>query len=327
MINRKNRDVKFIIYQSLYIFVISVLALKGANLDLTEVVTKEKEKKITDLYVDSLRSVIDSLLAKGIVPELKFDTSKKFTDIEELKKELAVRQKQLAEMRVTISSSPSFSVNQTSPNISVTQQEKQTEAEKKKIEEEKEESKEQKKGFEFRVPQSFTQYTTNSVSNPSDEPIEIYGSDGSMLASVPPGGSRTFTLGGQTSLTFKRGGESKTVSTKENQKPKLVMQRLVDAGENVSITKLQMTVGYRVTINDDYPDQLDINFTGPVKVKKVGPMVYDVTLDFIKSKETYDKYTENRDPPYSVNFTVTVKDRVASQQVVKQLGTFQFGEY
>ena len=43
MITRKNRDVKFIIYQSLYIFVISVLALKGANLDLTEVVSKEKE--------------------------------------------------------------------------------------------------------------------------------------------------------------------------------------------------------------------------------------------------------------------------------------------
>lgn len=327
MIGRKNRDVKFIIYQSLYIFVISVLALKGANLDLTEVVKKEKEdKKVTDIYVDSLKTVIDSLLAKGIVPELKFDTSKKFTDIEELKKELAVRQKQLAEMRVTISSSPSFSVNQTSPNLSVTNPDKEALTEKKKSEDETEE-KEQKQNVEFRVPQSFTQYTTNSVSNPSDEPIEIYGSDGSMLASVPPRGSRTFTLGGQTSLTFKRGGVSKTVSTRENQRPKLVLQRLVDAGENVSIRKLQSTVGYRVTINDDFPEQLDVNFSGPVTVKQVGTMVYDVTLNFLTSKDAFDRYTENRDPPYPINFTVTVKDKVASQQVVRQLGTFQFGEW
>ena len=60
MITRKTGTIKFIIYQSLYIFVISVLALKGANLDLTEVVTKEKvlEKD----YTDSLKQTIDSLL-------------------------------------------------------------------------------------------------------------------------------------------------------------------------------------------------------------------------------------------------------------------------
>ena len=36
MINR-NRDSKFVIYQVLYIFIITILALKGAELDLRRV--------------------------------------------------------------------------------------------------------------------------------------------------------------------------------------------------------------------------------------------------------------------------------------------------
>jgi hypothetical protein len=327
MINRKNRDVKFIIYQSLYIFVISVLALKGANLDLTEVVKKDKNKVEERKYTDSLRLMIDSLMAKGIIPEIKFDTSKKFTDLEELKKELAVKQQQLAEMRVIVNSSPTVSLNQTSPNIQINPTDKGNITERKKNEEETDDTKEQKQNVEFRVPQSFTQYTTNSVSNPSNETIEIYGSDGSRIASVPPGGSRSFTLGGQTSLTFKRGGVSKSVSTKENQKPKLLMQRLVEYGENVSVRKLQSTVGYRVTVNDDYPGQLDVNFSGPIDFKKVGTNVYDITLKLFGSKESFEKYTENRDSPYKVTFQVTVKDQIAAGQSVTQVGTFMFGEW
>ena len=66
MIN-KNNDSKFIIYQVLYIFVITVLALKGAELDLSRVVSKEN---VVDVSVrDSLNILIDSLYAQG----LKFD--------------------------------------------------------------------------------------------------------------------------------------------------------------------------------------------------------------------------------------------------------------
>ncbi len=61
---KKERDSKFIIYQVLYIFVITVLALKGADLDLNKVIlSKEAVKKSVR---DSLVAVIDSLYAKGI---------------------------------------------------------------------------------------------------------------------------------------------------------------------------------------------------------------------------------------------------------------------
>lgn len=320
MIKRKNRDVKFIIYQSLYIFVISVLALKGANLDLTEVVSKEKV--VEKSYTDSLRILIDSLIARGIVPEIKFDTSQKFTNPEELRKKLAEAQQQLIVLK---SNNPSLTVAQTSPNIQINQQ-----TEKEKTPEEKKEDKvedDKKQDLEFRISQSFTQYTSNSVSNPGNTAIEIYGSDGSLITSVPPGGSRSFELGGQSSLTFKRGSVSKTVSTKENSKPKITMQRLVPAGEEVSIRSLQSTVGYRVTLTDDFPGQLDVKFSGPVTVKQAGPLVYDVTLNFLTSKSAFDNYTENREAPFSVSFQINVKDKIATQHNVSQSGVFQFGEW
>jgi len=323
MITRKNRDVKFIIYQSLYIFVISVLALKGANLDLTEVVSKEKVVEKT--YTDSLKIMIDSLLARGYIPEIKFDTTQKFTNPEEMQKKLQEAQQQLAVLKMN---SPSITVNTTSPGIQL-QQTNITEEKEKIQDKPKEEKIEEKEGKEldFKIPQTFTQYTSNSISNPSSVTIEIYGSDGSMIATVPPGGSRSFQLGGQNSLTFKRGGVSKTVSTKENVKPKVTMQRLVSAGEEVSVRNLQSTVGYRVTISDDYPGQLDVKFSGPVSVKQSGPLVYDVTLNFLNSKSAYDNFTENREAPFSVSFQISVKDRIATQHNVSQSGVFQFGEW
>lgn len=326
MITRKNRDVKFIIYQSLYIFVITVLALKGANLDLTKVVSKENA--VEKSYTDSLRVMIDSLIAKGIVPEIKFDTSQKFTDPEQLKQKLAEAQQQLVVLK---QSNPTLTVSTTSPNLTVTQT-GTPEVEKEKVPEEqkKEETRTEEnksEDLDFRISQSFTQYTTNSVSNPGSSPIEIYGSDGSMLASVPPGGSRSFTLGGQSSVTFKRGSVTRTVSTKENSKPKITMQRLVSAGEDVSVRSLQSTVGYRVTLSDDFPGQLDVKFSGPVTVKQAGPLVYDVTLNFLGSKAAFDNFSENREAPYSVSFQISVKDKIATGQSVSQSGVFQFGEW
>lgn len=320
MITRKNRDVKFIIYQTLYIFVISVLALKGANLDLTEVVSKENvvEKE----YTDSLKSMIDSLLAKGIVPEIKFDTSKKYSDPEELKKKLQEAQLELSTLKT---STTSLTVVTTTPNVQMPQSEIEKKTQEQQNQPEEEEK--PKQDLDFRIAQTFTQYTSNTVSNPGTMPIEIYGSDGSMVATVPAGGSKSFTLGGQSSLTFKRGSVSKTVSTKENSKPKITMQRLAPSGEDVSVRTLQKTVGYRVTISDDFPGQLDIKFSGPVTAKQAGNLVYDVTLNIFGSQAAFDNYTSNRESPYSVSFQVTVKDQIATQQSVSQSGVFQFGEW
>ncbi len=51
---RRERDSKFVIYQVLYIFVITVLALKGADLDLRRVTLADETVKV---------SVRDSLIS------------------------------------------------------------------------------------------------------------------------------------------------------------------------------------------------------------------------------------------------------------------------
>ncbi|MBC8488721.1 MAG: hypothetical protein H8D45_22070 [Bacteroidetes bacterium] len=302
---KEKKDVKFVIYQVLYIFVVCVIALKGANLDLEEVISKENivEKE----YADSLKAFLDSILALGLVPEITFDTTKKFTNIEELKIQLSQLKTQL-------------SVVQTSPNF---------QAPEIKIDPIKEEEKLEELDPETIEPlkvQALTQYTSNTITNRGSQTLSIIGSDGSTLASISPGGSQTFTLGGQSSVTYKQGNQSKTVTTKPNKAPTVTLQSLAPSGEDVSVRKIQSTTGYRVTISDDFPGQLDVNFTGPISVKQAGPLTYDVTLNFLGSKGAFERYTEGKDEPYTVGFRVTIKDRIAGHSIQRS-GIFSFGEW
>jgi hypothetical protein len=322
---RKQRDVKFIIYQSLYIFVIAVIALKGANIDLTEVMPKN-ENLVERSYADSLKKYVDSLLAKGLIPQISFDTTQKFQNPEQLKEKLA----QITQQLMQVQSISSMTVSTTSPNMTVntsnvTTPEQQKIVEQQQKKQEESEFKENKTDVDFRISQSFTQYTMNTVNNTGNNTIEVI-ADGSVVASVPPGGSRSFQLGGQKNVTFKSGNQTKSVATKENQKPKISLQRLAPSGDGVSLRSVQNTVGYRVTINDDYPGQIDVNFAGPVSVKKASENTYDVTLKFLGSKDAFERFTENKDSPYTVSFQINVKDKIAPHSLT-QTGVFQFSEW
>lgn len=313
---KKSRDVKFVIYQVLYIFVVAVLALKGANLDLQEVISKEKV--IEKSYADSLKKYIDSLLALGLVPEIKFDTTNRFSTPEELQKKLAEVQQRLITVQNQIS--PSMTVTQSSPNLMTTNNPEVQQQEEIKKQEEQIPT-ENITDAVVKVPQGFTQFTTTTISNSNSAPMEVVGH-----GTINPGGSKQFTLGGEGSLTFKIGGVTRSVPVKENGKPKVNMQRLVPAGEEISVRKIQSTVGYRVTIADDFPGNLSVNFNGPVSVKQAGENTYDITLNFINSKTAFDNFTENKDAPYTVSFQVTVTDKLAGHSL-KQTGVFQFGEW
>lgn len=310
---KKNRDVKFIIYQMLYIFVVCVIALKGANLDLTEVI--QKEKVVEKEYADSLKKILDSLLALGLVPEIKFDTTKKFTNPEELRKQLEITRQQLLVVQSQVN--PNLSVTTTSPNVNLTPQQIQQQQQ-----QQDEQIIEPKEVQEIRIGNVvLIQFAEQSLSNPYDQPMEVVG-----ITTIPPKSTKSFVTGGQSTIVLKVGTTSKTITTKPNEKPKISLQRLVPAGENVSIRSIQGTVGYRVTINDDFPGNLDVNFSGPVTVNQSGPNTYDVTLNFLKSKTAFDNYTDNKESPYSVGFQVSLKDKIAGHALT-QTGVFQFGEW
>jgi hypothetical protein len=166
-----------------------------------------------------------------------------------------------------------------------------------------------------------TQYTLNTLNNPYDTPLEVVG-----ITSIPPKSSKTFQTGGQSTLIIKVGNQSKTVELKDNEKPKISMQRVASMGEDTRATYLQSSTCYRVTIDDDFPGQLDIKFNGPVTVKTQSATTFDVTMNAFGSKSAFDNFTDNKDSPYSVGFTVSVTDKIAGHKITGQ-NSFIFGEW
>ncbi len=301
------RDVKFVIYQVLYIFVVCVIALKGANIDLVEVISKQDIVK--KQYADSLKAFIDSMLALGLVPKLDFDSAVNFEDYQKL-------QAQLMQIKTQLS------VVQTQPQVRIDQQ-PQLKIEEPKKEEEKP-LEEKKIQADVQIAGTFTQYLTYTVKNPYNGTLVI-SADGRTLASIPPGGSATFTLGGEKSITYRVGESSDTKPIQKKPPPEISMQRLAPSGEGVSLRNIQSQVGYRITIKDIAPEQLKVTISGPVRVTQPGAGVYDVTLNFLTSKSAFDSFTEGKDEPYSVAFTVNVVD-AAGNKITRQ-GVFQFTEW
>ena len=133
-------------------------------------------------------------------------------------------------------------------------------------------------------------------------------------------------MGGQKTVTYKQGGQSKSVTTKENIKPEIVFTQLKVGNADASLRELQSVVGFRISIKDDYPGQLDVKITGPVKVEDKGGGVFDVILKYAMSKEQFERMTENGSAPFRASFNVNVKDKISGHSIQRQ-GQYTFGEW
>ena len=306
---RRSKDVKFIIYQALYIFVVCVIAIKGANLDLTQVVEDDGKPKVF-LTPDSLEKLME-IIRKSVIVDTNMYVIIKKSDLEKMDDK--IKQLVVNPMNVQVSSSPITSVNTFTTNNPQVEQQKI---------EEKEEKKDPGEMQEIRIGNiQLTQFTTNTLNNPYDTPLEVVG-----ITTIPPKSSKSFETGGQSSVVIKVGGQSKTVDLKPNEKPKVSMQRVASMGEETRVSYLQSNTGYRVTISDDFPGQLDIKFNGPVTVKTVNASTFDVTMNAFGSKSAFDNFTDGKDSPYSVGFTISITDKIAGHKVTGQ-NSFIFGEW
>ncbi|HEY3252120.1 MAG TPA: hypothetical protein VGK25_13500 [Ignavibacteria bacterium] len=299
--NKNNKDVKFIIYQSLYIFVVCVVAIKGANLDLIQVVEDDGKPKVF-LTPDSLQKLYE-IIKRSIIVDTNLYVIIKKTDLEKMDEK--IKQLVVQPTNLTVSSTPII----TQPKI------EQPEIEKL-------EKKDPGEMQEIRIGNiQLTQFTQNTLNNPYDTPLEVVG-----ITSIPPKSSKTFETGGQSSVVIKVGSQSKTVELKPNEKPKISISRIASMGEDTRVTYLQSTTCFRVVISDDFPGQLDVKFSGPVTVKNAGQNTYDITMNAFGSKAAFDNFSENKDSPYSTGFTVTVSDRIAGHKITGQ-NSFIFGEW
>ncbi len=307
--SKSNRDVKFIIYQVLYIFVIVVLTMKGADINLEKVLTAEDAVKKT--YADSLKKYIDSMLALGLVPKIELDSLRNIADLKFTPPQISPNMISLQTGQMVVSQS---------------EYEKLTQEQKKEVKVEQQQVEMEKLDVTPLVAAPLVQYTQNTISNRGNLPLDIFGDDGGLIASVPPGGSRSFTMGGQKTVTYKQGGQSKSVTTKENIKPEIVFTQLKVGNADASLRELQSVVGFRISIKDDYPGQLDVKITGPVKVEDKGGGVFDVILKYAMSKEQFERMTENGSAPFRASFNVNVKDKISGHSIQRQ-GQYTFGEW
>ena len=151
---RKNRDTKFIIYQVLYIFVITVLALKGANLDLSRVV--KKDNVVSKAVRDSLVALIDTLYKKGVNFNIKVDENATVENAE-LKQKLANMNQRVSVLTKEIRESPPELIS--SPNY-----------------ESSAKTNEQTKILQspLAISQTFVQNTWNKARNTGNVPTYIY---------------------------------------------------------------------------------------------------------------------------------------------------------
>ena len=276
MIN-KERDSKFIIYQVLYIFVITVLALKGADLDLNKVVlSKEAVKKSVR---DSLVTIIDSLYAKGINFDIKVEENIAEQNVE-LKQRLASMKKELTVLTKKVKEIPP-----------------------EKKETSKKEIKEQTiLQSPLSVSQTFIQYTWNKAKNNGNVPARIYdpGDLNEPLVIIPPEEEKTFNLTDQKEVVVKFGSQEQHVRVLPNKPPEVKIERVTTKmnSSDIYVQDLQRITVFKVTIIDERPDQLKVNYSGPISVSKPekdskGNIVYNVSLNIASTESRFEQWLDH----------------------------------
>jgi hypothetical protein len=300
---QKERDSKFVIYQVLYIFVITVLALKGADLDLRRVVSKEN---VVDKSVkDSLVVLIDSLNALGLNFKIQIDENPLQENIE-LKEKIASMKKQLNILTEKVKSIP--------PE-----------------EEKKPEIKEQTQlQLPISATQTFIQHTWNEARNTGNVPTEIFDPDdmNKPIAVIPPGQNVKFNLTDQKEVIAKFGTRQEKIQVLPNKPPEVKIERATTKmnAQDIYVQELQRITVYNVNIKDERPDQLKISYSGPISVNGPhkdykGNLVYYVSLKIASSANRFEEWLDRnatlREPDgrYKVNFFFTIVDEKSKDRI------------
>lgn len=313
MIN-KNRDSKFVIYQVLYIFVITVLALKGADLDLRRVALEEDtvQKEVRD----SLMAVLDSLYALGIDFSIKIDPNV-VVENEEMRQQLAALNKKLETLKDYVPPPPP--------------------------EEEKEEIVEEQTLLQSPISakQTYIQHTWNIARNTGTVPANIYDprNMSAPIAVVPAGQEKKFDLTDQTEVIVKFGSQEERIKVLPNKPPEIKIERVTTKmnSADIYVKDLQRITAFKVTIVDQRPDQLKVTYAGPITVSgptkdSNGNLIYNVSLKIASTETAFDNWLDKNgnlreaDGRYKVNFFFTAVDERSKDRV--QVGdSFFFTEF
>lgn len=301
MIN-KNRDSKFVIYQVLYIFVITVLALKGADLDLRRVTLEDET--VQKSVRDSLITLLDSLYALGLDFNIEIDPNLPVENLE-LKQKLAELSRKVQDLNKIVEEIPP---PKEEPEIVEEQTLMQS---------------------PISAKQTFIQYTWNNARNTGSIPANVVDPrNGQTIAVVPPGQEKRFDLLDQEEVIIRFGTQEERIKVIPNKPPEIKIERVTTRmnASRIYVRELQRITVFKVSIIDLRPDQLKITYTGPISV--TGPirdsnnnLVYNVSLNIASTERAFndwlDKFGNLREPDgrYKVNFFFTAVDEISKDRV------------
>ncbi len=296
---RKERDAKFVIYQVLYIFVITVLALKGADLDLRKVALEENT--VDKAVRDSLMALLDSLYKLNLDFSIQIDPHVVDENVE-LKEQVAQLNQRMKEIKKEI-------------------------PEKKPEEKPEEQTKLQ---LPISLKQVFIQHTWNIATNSGTVPTSIYDPrDMSRpIVTIPAGQEKKFDLTDQSEVIVQFGSQQERIKVTPNKPPEVKIDRVTTKMNNsdIYVQELQRITAFTVTIIDNRPDQLKVTYSGPISVS--GPqrdannnLVYNVSLKLASNENRYDEWVDKNenmresDGRYKANFFFTVVDERTKDRV------------
>jgi hypothetical protein len=299
---KKEHDSKFVIYQVLYIFVITVLALKGANLDLRRVALEEETVQVS--VRDSLMAVLDSLYSLGIDFSIKIDPNV-VVENEEMKRQLAELNKKLEKVKDYVPPPK---------------------------EKPKEEIKEEQSKLQLPISlkQTFIQNTWNMAKNSGNVPTTLYDprDRSKPIVVIPPGKEVKFDLTDQTEVIVAFGTQEERVKVIPNKPPEIKIERVTTKmnAQDIYVQELQRITAFTVTIIDVRPEQLKVSYSGPISVTGPqkdanGNMVYNVSLRIAANENQYDDWVDKNeslreaDGRYKANFFFIVVDEKTKDRV------------
>jgi hypothetical protein len=312
---RRNRDAKFVIYQVLYIFVVTVLALKGAEINLGEVVDKNNvvEKSVRD----SLINVVDSLSLLGLKFNIEVDTNAVKENII-LKEKLSLLNHQVASLSNRVKEIPK----------------------KEKKKEEVKEAKVPNLPSPFSTNQTFLQYAGNVAENKGDFTVSIFDPvNNKEIIKILPRENGKFELTDQHEVILKYGNQEEKIRVKANLPPEIIIEKVTTKMDKSSIyaKELQQTTCFNVSITDERLEQIRITHSGPISVTgprkdKKGNKIYNVSLNIAPNEDRFNEWTDRNDHlidsdgRYKANFFFSAYDTKSKQKV--EVGeSFYFTEF
>ncbi len=120
------------------------------------------------------------------------------------------------------------------------------------------------------------------------------------LVVIPPGQEKIFNLTNQKEVIVKFGSQEQRIKVLPNKPPEVKIERVTTKmnSSDIYVQDLQRITVFKVTIIDERPDQLKVNYTGPISVSKPekdskGDIVYNVSLNIAPTENRYEQWLEH----------------------------------